>query len=62
MKNKIFRQIDELGRLIIPLDLRKEYGLKPGDTVCFTPCENGFFIHSEACAPTEDLSNQTAKS
>ena len=44
---KICRQIDELGRLIIPADLRKRYGFKPGDKVWFTSCENGILIHSE---------------
>ena len=41
MKIKICRQIDELGRLVIPVDLRKQYGLKAGDKVCFIACEEG---------------------
>jgi len=47
MKIKIFRQIDRLGRLVIPADLRKQYGLKPKDKVCFTAYDNGILIHSE---------------
>ena len=44
---KICRQIDELGRLVIPVDLRKQYGFKPGDKVYFTAYDNGILIHSE---------------
>ena len=47
MAFKISRQIDELGRLVIPIDLRKQYGLKPGDTVWFSAYDNGILIHSE---------------
>ena len=47
MNIKICRQIDELGRLVIPVDLRKQYGLKPGDKVWFTTYDDGILIHSE---------------
>lgn len=47
MEMKISRQIDELGRLVIPKDLREQYGLKPGDKVWFTAYDNGILIHSE---------------
>ena len=47
MKINICRKIDELGRLVIPADLRSQYGLKPGDKVCFTVYDNGILIHSE---------------
>ena len=47
MEIKIIRQIDELGRLVIPADLRKMYGFKPGDKVWFTACDDGILIHSE---------------
>ena len=47
MKKEISRQIDELGRLVIPKDLRKMYGLKPGDTVYFTCQDDGILIHTE---------------
>ena len=47
MKIKICRQIDKLGRLVIPADLRKQYGLKLGDKVWFTAYDNGILIHSE---------------
>lgn len=47
MKIEICRQIDKLGRLVIPADLRKQYGLKLGDKVWFTAYDNGILIHSE---------------
>lgn len=47
MKIKIFRQIDRQGRLVIPADLRKQYGFKPKDRVAFTAYDNGILIHSE---------------
>ena len=47
MKLEISRQIDELGRLVIPKDIRKMYGLKPGDTVYFTARDDGILIHSK---------------
>lgn len=47
MKMKICRQIDALGRLVIPVDLRKQYGLKQGDRVCLTAQDNGILIDVE---------------
>ena len=47
MKNKICREIDKLGRLVIPIDLRKQYGFTPGDKVWFTAHDEGILIHSE---------------
>ncbi len=47
MKTKNYRQIDELGRLVIPADLRSQYGLKPGDKVWFSSYDDGILIHSE---------------
>lgn len=47
MRIKICRQIDELGRLVIPADLRKQYGFRAGDKVLFAASENGILIQSE---------------
>ena len=47
MENKICRQIDELGRLVIPVELRKQYDIKTGDMVCITAQNNGILIYSE---------------
>ena len=49
MKTKFCREIDELGRVVIPAELRKQYGLEPGSKVCFTAYDDGILIHSENC-------------
>ena len=47
MKMKICRVIDNLGRVVIPVDLRKMYGFNLGDKVWFSACDDGILIHSE---------------
>ena len=47
MKPEVSRQIDELGRVVLPKEIRKLYGFKPGDTVYFTTQDNGILIHSK---------------
>ena len=54
MKIMICRQIDKLGRLIIPADLRKQYGLKPGSKVFFSAYRDGILIRSVDCIYNED--------
>ena len=54
MEIKISRQIDELGRLVIPIELRKMYGFKPGDMVWFTAYDDGILIHSENMRYNDD--------
>ena len=44
---KIMRQIDELGRIVIPKDLRDQYGIKPGDKLYFDAYDDGILIHTE---------------
>ena len=46
MKPEIIRKIDELGRLVIPKDLRKMYGFKTGDDVYFTCQDDGILLHT----------------
>ena len=59
MKIKIFRQIDRLGRLVIPVDLRKQYGLKAGDTVCLTTDDDVLILakkqNTHECTPSERI-------
>ena len=43
---KICRQIDKLGRLVIPIDLRKQYGFEPGEKVYFDIQDDGILMHS----------------
>ena len=42
---KICRQIDKLGRLVIPIDLRKQYGFEPGEKVYFDIQDDGILMH-----------------
>ncbi|MBE6695151.1 MAG: AbrB/MazE/SpoVT family DNA-binding domain-containing protein [Ruminococcaceae bacterium] len=53
MEIKFSRQIDELGRIVIPADIRREYGLKVGDKVCFNACDDGIIICLEDCKDDE---------
>ncbi len=46
MKIKIYREIDKHGRIVIPVDLRRQYGLTVGDTVWFGATDEGILIHS----------------
>ena len=43
---KICRQIDNLGRLVIPVDLRKQFGLQAGDKVWFSAQDSGILIQT----------------
>ena len=47
MKREFIRRIDELGRLVLPKELRKQYEFKEGDVVYFDCQENGILIHSK---------------
>ncbi len=54
MSLKIVRQIDELGRIVIPKDLRKQYGIKPGERLYFETHDDGILIHRERYAYGSD--------
>ena len=55
MRIKIKRQIDELGRIVIPKDLRDMYGIKPGDELFFDCHDDGILIHSESYRYNDDV-------
>ena len=44
MKIKIIRQIDKLGRIVIPKDVRKTLGLTSGNDICITVDNNSIII------------------
>lgn len=44
MKFEMKRKIDELGRLVLPIDLRNYYGIASGDTVVLLPVREGIQI------------------
>lgn len=54
MAIQICRKIDELGRIVLPIDLRKQYGLKPGDEIWCTAYDNGILIHNESMVYNEE--------
>ena len=60
MKGDI-RAIDELGRVVIPMNLRKILGIKSGDTLDFKLNENGEIVITKNipicvfCASSEKL-------
>lgn len=58
MKIEICRKIDSLGRLVIPADLRRQYGLKSGDKVWFSVCDEGIIICLEDCINNNDKSKE----
>ena len=41
---RVFRQIDELGRVVIPKELRERFGMKSGDEVMIEFDEDGIII------------------
>lgn len=38
VKNGVKRKLDELGRMVIPIDLRRQIGAKEGDTFLIRQC------------------------
>ena len=40
----IKRCVDELGRLVLPKDMRNHYGIKTGDTLEIVATEDGILI------------------
>jgi bifunctional DNA-binding transcriptional regulator/antitoxin component of YhaV-PrlF toxin-antitoxin module len=44
MNFEIKRKIDELGRLVLPIDLRRYYGIESGDTIILLPVREGIQI------------------
>ena len=42
--DKVVRQIDELGRVVIPRDMRRELGLSCGDKICFESEDNKIIL------------------
>ena len=44
MENYVIRQIDELGRVVIPVEIRRECGLSSGDAVCIRFIDGGILV------------------
>lgn len=41
------RKIDELGRVVLPMEFRKQLDLKPKDEVSIYLVENGFYVEKK---------------
>lgn len=57
----IMRQIDALGRIVIPKDLRNQYGIKNGDKLCFNACDEGILIYREDYGHNDEVQDDTEK-
>ena len=44
MKFEMKRKIDELGRIVLPIDLRRYYGIDNGDTIVLLPVREGIQV------------------
>ena len=55
MKITIMRQIDTLGRIVIPKDLRDQYGIKKGNKIYFDACDDGILIYSESYKYNDEM-------
>ena len=44
MKFELKRKIDELGRIVLPIDLRRYYGIESGDTIVLLPVREGIQV------------------
>ncbi len=58
--DKVVRQIDELGRVVIPRDMRRELGLSCGDKITFQSDDNKIIIsrlekHCALCSSKHGL-------
>lgn len=59
MRVTIIRQIDGLGRIVIPKDLRDQYDIKPGDKLYFDVYDNGILIHTENYIYKDEVQDDT---
>ena len=59
----IVRKVDELGRIVLPIELRKAFGIEEKDSLAiYTDTENGFISFkkvSSACSKCGDTENLT---
>jgi AbrB family looped-hinge helix DNA binding protein len=41
------REMDKTGRLVIPIDIRRAYGIEDGDTLLIIPQEDGLLVRKK---------------
>ena len=67
MKHSVFiRRIDELGRIVLPIEIRQVLGIKEKDPLEISMIDNGVFIQKNHatcifCNSTNNLSNYKEK-
>ncbi len=44
MKFAVIKKIDTLGRVVIPIEMRKHYGIELNDKIELVPSKNGILI------------------
>ena len=44
MEYKIIKKVDRLGRIVLPLEMRKCYGIELNGSIEIIPAENGILI------------------
>ncbi len=47
MKFIAIREIDKLGRILLPIDVRRFYGILPGDEICMSLKENAIIVSKD---------------
>ena len=57
MKFELKRKIDNLGRFVIPVDLRTYYGITQGDTLIILPVRDGIQIAKSEYFIMEELTD-----
>ena len=55
MEIKFVRDMDELGRLVIPIDLRRYYGIQAKDKVCIIARDDGILIVPAKCTQNSEV-------
>ena len=60
MKFEIKRKIDELGRIVLPIDLRRYYGIENGDTIVLLPVRDGIQVAKADYFIVNQLSTEMA--
>jgi transcriptional pleiotropic regulator of transition state genes len=64
----VTRKVDELGRIVLPVELRDKYGIEVGDAFDICTDENGNIVLRKAqkycvfCKSTDDLTEVMGKS
>lgn len=55
MEFAMTRKVDELGRVVLPMDYRKHYGINPLDELDIIPTEDGILLKKRE--PKEEKEN-----